>query len=297
MTARSSRSSSPARRRRRASREQRWVRAGDPPSPAPPDVAATAPKYRCQRGPGVVRQIELGEVCRGCWSGESRAPSREVNLMVIRLWSVALAALVVLVAGAGSSRAGGSPFVAVDLGTLGGTSSSAVAISPDGQVVGIAGPASGAGPHAFAWTQAGGMVDLGTLGGGSSYANAIGPTGQVVGRSTTAGDAQTHAFSWTQAGGMIDLGTLGGAPQRSEGRELERRGRGVQLGARPCVACVPLDAGRRDDRSGHSGRQLQLRERDQPERPNRRLQQDVRRKPRVLLDAGRRDDRSRHARR
>ncbi len=38
--------------------------------------------------------------------------------MVIRLWSVALAALVVLVAGAGSSRAGGSPFVAVDLGTL-----------------------------------------------------------------------------------------------------------------------------------------------------------------------------------
>jgi probable HAF family extracellular repeat protein len=96
----------------------------------------------------------------------------------------------------------------VDLGTFGGSASTAAAVSDSGQVVGFSDLASGAW-HAFLWTQAAGMRDLGTLGGSTSDAHAINDDGQVVGQSTTAKNGPTHAFSWTQAGGMVDLGTLG----------------------------------------------------------------------------------------
>ena len=109
--------------------------------------------------------------------------------------------------------AGASPLTttahatAIDLGTLGGNSSTANAVNGSGQVVGDSETSSGQ-SHAFSWTQAGGMVDLGTLGGNSSTANAVNGSGQVVGDSETS-SGQLHAFSWTQAGGMVDLGTLG----------------------------------------------------------------------------------------
>ncbi len=98
----------------------------------------------------------------------------------------------------------------VDLGTFGGSASTAAAVNDVGQVVGYSDLASGAW-HAFLWTKAAGMRDLGTLGGSTSTAHAINEDGQVVGQSTTAKDGPTHAFSWTAAGGMVDLGTLGGA--------------------------------------------------------------------------------------
>jgi probable HAF family extracellular repeat protein len=87
----------------------------------------------------------------------------------------------------------------VDLGTLGGTFSVALAVSPGGQVVGFSNTAGDAEQHAFSWTQAGGMVDLGTLGGTFSEALAVNPGGQVVGFSSTVGDQYTgphHAVSW-----------------------------------------------------------------------------------------------------
>ena len=108
---------------------------------------------------------------------------------------------------AGGSGAAASPFAPVDLGTLGGSASSAAAVNDSGQVVGHADNASGQ-ENAFSWTEAGGMVDLGTLGGTDSQAVAVNEGGQVVGNSTTA-NGQQHAFSWTEAGGMVDLGTLG----------------------------------------------------------------------------------------
>jgi len=136
---------------------------------------------------------------------------------------VSVVALASLVAGAQ-----GTPpsFTAIDLGTLGGTESTAWAANDRGQVVGSSTR------HAFFWTQEGGMVDLGTLGGAGnprafSIAFAVNDAGQVVGSSTVVigPDLREHAFSWTQAGGMIDLGTLGGI--RSTARAVNENGQVV----------------------------------------------------------------------
>src|SRR2546428_306638 len=114
-----------------------------------------------------------------------------------------------------------SPTGPTDLGTLGGTSSNAVAVSASGQVVGASTTAGDTAVHAFSWTAGGGMVDLGTLGGTNSFLTIRGSVferngggvnnrGQVVGESSISGDTPLHAFSWTSGGGMVDLGTLGG---------------------------------------------------------------------------------------
>ena len=76
------------------------------------------------------------------------------------------AVLVVVVAVlAGSTSAARPSFVALDLGTLGGSFSYATAVSASGQVVGYSTTLGDVASHAFSWTEAGGMVDLGTLGG------------------------------------------------------------------------------------------------------------------------------------
>jgi probable HAF family extracellular repeat protein len=90
-----------------------------------------------------------------------------------------------------------------DLGTLGGSFSTARAINGAGQVVGYADPGSGV-PHAFLY-QNGSMTDLGMLAGqtGGGIARGINASGQVVGVSGK------HAFLY-QNGSMTDLGTLPG---------------------------------------------------------------------------------------
>jgi len=97
-----------------------------------------------------------------------------------------------------------------DLGTLGGDTSGATVVNDEGQVVGESATTGDHYPHAFFWTQKGGMVDLGTLGGTTSRATDVNDEGQVVGESATTGDRYSHAFLWTQKGGMVDLGTPGG---------------------------------------------------------------------------------------
>ena len=96
-------------------------------------------------------------------------------------------------------------YTAVSLGTLGGTSSTAYAISPGGAVVGSSLRKDG-NEHAFRW-QNGVMRDLGTLGGCCSEAYGINKDGVIVGQSTTSSGAR-HAFVWKN-GVMTDLDTAG----------------------------------------------------------------------------------------
>ena len=111
-----------------------------------------------------------------------------------------------------SAQAQQSPSVTTgsftDLGTLGGNSSDAQAISADGSVViGYSSNASNQ-TRAFRWTS-GVMTDLGTLGGNYSYAQAISTDGSVVIGNSDNASNQGRAFRWT-SGVMTDLGTLGG---------------------------------------------------------------------------------------
>jgi len=97
-----------------------------------------------------------------------------------------------------------------DLGTLGGTKSSAHAINDAGQVVGDSDVRVGQYQRyrAFLWSR-GKMSDLGSLGSGYSRAWDINNKGQVVGESYPGEGASAgrHAFLYTN-GRMLDLNTL-----------------------------------------------------------------------------------------
>ncbi len=98
-------------------------------------------------------------------------------------------------------------YTAIDIGSLGGTTTQAYAVNANGQVVGQSATSGGAG-HAFLLT-GGVLQDLGTLGGTTSVANGINDSGVVVGASDLA-NGSSHAFVYTPGGSMVDLGTLGG---------------------------------------------------------------------------------------
>src|SRR5436190_320352 len=105
-----------------------------------------------------------------------------------------------------AARSQCADYVAIDLGTLGGSSSQATAVNNAGHIVGSSGTESGGfTPHAFLWTPANGMV--GRISPGATVNNAA---ESVVGSGIARGAVSAHAFLWTAANGMQDLGTLGG---------------------------------------------------------------------------------------
>ena len=108
----------------------------------------------------------------------------------------------------------------IDIGTLGGLASEALAINDAGVVVGRADTPTG--PHAFRYSD-GVMTDLGTLGGATSAAFGINSAGAIVGAADRA-DGSRHAFLFTGST-MIDLGTLGGTS--SEARAVNDAGQVV----------------------------------------------------------------------
>lgn len=105
----------------------------------------------------------------------------------------------------------------IDLGTLGGTWSVAIAINNRGQVAGQSETATGE-VKFFLWEN-GVMTDLGHLGGNRTEAVAINNRGQVVGNSETA-TGEKRPFLW-ENGVMTDLG----APSVPSGaKDINERG-------------------------------------------------------------------------
>src|SRR4051812_12467699 len=109
-----------------------------------------------------------------------------------------------------------SKYTVVDLGSLGGTDSTAQNLNASGQAIGYAYIAGDVAPHAFRTTANSPIKpsdDIGTLGGSFSTATAVNSSGQVIGWAATTGDMGTHAFR-TAANSSIkpldDLGTFGG---------------------------------------------------------------------------------------
>jgi probable HAF family extracellular repeat protein len=102
----------------------------------------------------------------------------------------------------------------INLGTLGGSGSTAIAVNDSGQVTGFSSTDKDE-THAFIASITGNneavMTDIGTLGGSTSTGEDINATGRVVGISATTEDKEFHAFLTGLNGtGMTDLGTLGG---------------------------------------------------------------------------------------
>lgn len=95
----------------------------------------------------------------------------------------------------------------IEIGTLGGSDSTANAINNQGTVTGGALTANNAW-HAFRYDLARGMQDLGTLGGSSSVGTAINEAGHIVGYADTT-DGNYRAFV-DNGIAMLDLGTFGG---------------------------------------------------------------------------------------
>lgn len=133
-----------------------------------------------------------------------------------------------------------------DLGTLGGSSSFAVAMNNSGQVTGVAldgvpdplsfyyqflyGFAGGTRTRAFVWDEQRGMQDLGTLGGPDALPAVINQRGQIAGAADVSstpdpsiGLPPFHPFLWEQGKGMKDLGSLGGV-QTASVNGLNERG-------------------------------------------------------------------------
>lgn len=96
--------------------------------------------------------------------------------------------------------------VLTNLGTLGGSWSSAYGINSAGETAGTSLTSQGV-FHAF-FSGGNALVDLGTLGGQNSYGMAVNANGAVVGNSQTS-QGYANAFAWNGKS-MTDLGTLGG---------------------------------------------------------------------------------------
>lgn len=97
--------------------------------------------------------------------------------------------------------------VPANLGSLGGTFSTAAAINNRGQAAGASNLPGDTALHSFLWSSASGLQDLGTIGADDfNFATWINNAGDVVG--TSCAGALCRAYVWRSGAGMLDLNTL-----------------------------------------------------------------------------------------
>jgi probable HAF family extracellular repeat protein len=111
-----------------------------------------------------------------------------------------------------------------DIGTLGGSTSQAIAINKAGVVTGTSDLPGDIDSHVFVWTSSGGIKDLGTLGGSFAVGTGINSAGNVVGYSLLSNNV-THAFLYTSAGGLQDLSSIIGPSGFSEANGIDDKNR------------------------------------------------------------------------
>jgi probable HAF family extracellular repeat protein len=96
-----------------------------------------------------------------------------------------------------------------DIGSLGGTCTTASDMNNYGQIVGFSNLPGDLSEHGFLWNN-GLFQDLGgSLGGDFLGPFGINDSGEAVGFATLPGDAVGHAVLWKHVGDMVDLGGLG----------------------------------------------------------------------------------------
>jgi probable HAF family extracellular repeat protein len=175
---------------------------------------------------------ELAVYCFASAGGNGPAKNRfspKLRRGAVALLALSATALLLSVT-TGSTAAATSPFVTVDLGTLGGADTYPQDVSDSGRVIGFTTTPAGAIQRAFTWTQDGGLVDLGTLAGGTTAsAEAVNNAGQVVGWSTST--SGSRAFSWTEAGGMQDIGPGYGQALNEQGQVVAQSAARDDVGA------------------------------------------------------------------
>ena len=142
-----------------------------------------------------------------------------VNLLTRMFMCAALVSAAVLTTAGSAFAAPPAGWSALDLGTLGGSASHAIAVNNAGVIVGDSDTATNE-THAFSWTAAGGMHDLGTLPGGTfSTAVAVNASGQVAGY----GDTATGVYARHPLVGRRDAHRSRRPPGRRQHRSGDER--------------------------------------------------------------------------
>ena len=99
----------------------------------------------------------------------------------------------------------------LDLGTLGGNTSNAIAINSFGRIAGFADTSDGS-SHATSWDSAYNILQKGV---NNSFAYDLNDSSMIVGSQNI--NSVTHAYAWTGDGLQKDLGTLGNFSSDAEG--------------------------------------------------------------------------------